>query len=487
MDALPPHRPALTEADRQAALDRFQHLRPALEDGVPQGRLARHLGVTLRTLQRWIHRYRTQGMAGLVRKTRADAGHRRLPADLQHAIEGLALRTPPPTVATIHRLIGEVAPARSWPVPSYDCVHEIVRALDPALVTLAHEGTKAYGAQFDLVIRHEASAPNEVWQADHTPLDIWICDEKGAPQRPWLTVILDDFSRAIAGYALNLTAPSAHQTALALHQAIWRKSDAGWHVAGIPSTLYTDHGSDFTSQHLEYVAANLHMHLVFSLPGAPRGRGKIERFFGTINQRVLAALPGYTPPGTPPPVASTLTLTALDTALRQFIIEEYHQTPHRETGVAPQQRWDAGGFLPRLPDSLEQLDLLLLTVAKTRRVQRDGIHFARLRYSDPTLAAYVGEDVTIRYDPRDMAEIRVFHLDQFLCRAVCQEMAGQTVDIKEVVKARTERRRQLRRTLSAREEAVTSLLEAHQEEVAVPAHEQSSGDAPAGLKRYFNE
>jgi len=28
---------------------------------------------------------------------------------------------------------------------------------------------------------------------------------------------------------------------------------------------------------------------------------------------------------------------------------------------------------------------------------------------EPTLAAYVGASVTIRYDPRDLAEIRVFH------------------------------------------------------------------------------
>ena len=62
-----------------------------------------------------------------------------------------------------------------------------------------------------------------------------------------------------------------------------------------------------------------------------------------------------------------------------------------------------------MPDSLEQLDLLLLTVAKPRKIHPDGIHFQGLRYLDPVLAAYVGETVIIRYDPRDMAEIRVFH------------------------------------------------------------------------------
>jgi hypothetical protein len=54
-------------------------------------------------------------------------------------------------------------------------------------------------------------------------------------------VIEDDHSRAIAGYAVNLGAPSALQTALALRQAIWRKADPAWHVCGIPTVFYTDH------------------------------------------------------------------------------------------------------------------------------------------------------------------------------------------------------------------------------------------------------
>jgi putative transposase len=85
-----------------------------------------------------------------------------------------------------------------------------------------------------------------------------------------------------------------------------------------------------------------------------------------------------------------------------------------------------------MPESLEQLDLLLLTVMKGRRVHQDGIHFQGRHYLDPTLAAYVGEDVTIRYDPRDMAEIRVFYKDTFLCRAICPELAGQKITLKEI-------------------------------------------------------
>src|SRR5207302_9725767 len=117
---------------------------------------------------------------------------------------------------------------------------------------------------------------------------------------------------------------------------------------------------------------------------------------------------------------------------------------HSETKMAPLQRWEAGGFLPRMPESLEQLDLLLVHVAKGRRVQQDGIHFQGQRYFDLTLAAYVGEDVTIRYDPRDLAVIRVFYQERFLCRAICAELAGQQISLKEVIQARTQQRKRVR-------------------------------------------
>lgn len=100
--------------------------------------------------------------------------------------------------------------------------------------------------------------------------------------KPWLTVILDDYSRAVAGYFLSFEAPSGLHTSLALRQAIWRKEGPRWTVCGITEVLYPDNGSDFTSRHLEQVGADLKIRLVFSIPGKPRGRGRIERFFRTL-------------------------------------------------------------------------------------------------------------------------------------------------------------------------------------------------------------
>ncbi len=92
---------------------------------------------------------------------------------------------------------------------AYSTVHAIVTALDPQLMTLAHEGPVALRDRYELVYRRQAEHPNAVWQADHTELDLLIVDADGAPARPWLTVVLDDCSRAVAGYSLFLGAPWA--------------------------------------------------------------------------------------------------------------------------------------------------------------------------------------------------------------------------------------------------------------------------------------
>jgi transposase InsO family protein len=62
---------------------------------------------------------------------------------------------------------------------------------------------------------------------------------------PWLTIVIDDYSRAVAGYYLGFEPPSSLRTTLALRQGIWRKGNPHWEICGIPDILYTDNGSDF--------------------------------------------------------------------------------------------------------------------------------------------------------------------------------------------------------------------------------------------------
>ena len=172
-----------------------------------------------------------------------------MPADLVDLTRGMALGKPRPSVAGLQRRLSGITKARGIEAPSYGTIYAIVSNLDPHLVTLAHGGAAALRDQYELIFRHRAEKPNAVWQADHTQLDILILDANGKAARPWLTAIMDDYSRAVAGYLVFVGAPSTLQTCLALRQAIWRKPNgAAWPIEGIPDVLYVDHGQRFHQQ-----------------------------------------------------------------------------------------------------------------------------------------------------------------------------------------------------------------------------------------------
>jgi len=75
-------------------------LRPALEGQISQAQIAQEQHLSLSTIQRWIKQYLEKGLAGLANARRSDKGKsRHLPAEAITLIEGLALQTPPSSMA----------------------------------------------------------------------------------------------------------------------------------------------------------------------------------------------------------------------------------------------------------------------------------------------------------------------------------------------------------------------------------------------------
>ena len=101
---------------------------------------------SLRTIQHWIKRYREQGLACLADAARSDKGTlRSLPQTEIGLIERLALQTPPRSAASIYRQVTAIAKEQGWKPPSYALVRQIIKKLDPTLVTLAHQGLLPIG------------------------------------------------------------------------------------------------------------------------------------------------------------------------------------------------------------------------------------------------------------------------------------------------------------------------------------------------------
>ena len=207
---------------------------------------------------------------------------------------------------------------------------------------------------------------------------------------------------------------------------------------------------------------------------------------GTLNSELLPELPGHLVNGKPTS-APKLSLAELDRAITAYITNTCHVRVHSEADQTPLDAWRGKGFLPRLHESLEELDLLLVMHAKLRTVRRDGIHFQGLRYQHPTMAGYVGDAVTIRYDPRDLSEIRVFYRNKFLCRAVSEEHAGEVVTLKDIQAARRMHRRSLRTTINERVARVVDFLPVQQQKPQTEEQKPSPGGQRRTKLRVYQE
>lgn len=196
----------------------------------------------MRALQRWHQLYRDGGGTAIDFHPRADAGTRSTAAETVTFVERLALTRPRPALATLHRLAVDEAERSGRSAPSYATVRQIVRVLDPALVTLALEGPTFYRDKHELMLRRRAERPNQTRQADHTELDVLITGVAGKPDRPWLTIVIDDYSR-FDNTALIALGYVPSKTALTALTLMYARDLVGEHIlvnAVCPGFVATD-------------------------------------------------------------------------------------------------------------------------------------------------------------------------------------------------------------------------------------------------------
>ena len=444
--------------------------------------IAREADVSTRTVWRKIKAVDNTGVEGLHRAKRRDKGRRRkLDPEIQEVIEGLFLKTPKPSVTWVWEQVAAACEKNRIKVPSYSLVAEVCRQIDRRLKVLAHDSEAAYEKEFDQILRRQAKRPNEMWQADHKELDIWAIDEFGRVGKVWLTAITDDFSRVVMGYYLGVGAANSMRIALAMRQAIWKKDDARWAVCGIPEVLYTDRGRDFKSTHIEQVCLDLKIKVVRTRRRKPRGRGKIERFFKTVDQRFTKKRINEK--------SKPVGLSELEKQFHEWLMTEYHEKKHREIRTAPLARWQQGKCLPRLPGSLDALDLMLHKVGRPRKMWQDGIRFKNRRYSDLVLIQSIGEEFTIRYDPRDLSTILIYEDEgKLLCRAGSADVLESEMGTSEVMANNARVKRELKKQIKQRTTKASAYV---QEEEASKPVSTTEAKPPAvlqiKLRKHFHE
>ena len=370
----------------QAAILREQ---AAQEWEVPGGPRRRF---SVRTLKRYLKRRRENPtLDGLRRKRRADAGARkRLSAMAWERAQLLKREQPHRSSEEILSMLlhqklmleGECSPAT---------LRRYLHAAGLTRRLLLHARPKAYR-------RWQRSEPGALWQFDATG-GLWLPDPQGGPVRQlWFIAGKDDASRLLVGARAYF---HAHQAAL---DDLCKRSFRRW---GVPRGVYVDRGSVFISHHYERVMVECGAELIHATQYYAEGKGKIESAMGLLKDGFYPEIQGDIAAG------RVTTIEQVNLALEAWLHYVNHRR-HRETKLVPAEAY---GSRPRHPfaDPL-RLDEVFLW-RKTIRVDKFGtVSLEGNRYTAG--ADLRGQRVELRYDPLDLARVRLWVDGQFRAEIV---------------------------------------------------------------------
>jgi hypothetical protein len=196
-----------------------------------------------------------------------------------------------------------------------------------------------------------------------------------------------------------------------------------------PETLVLDHGRIYLSAHVLSVCTRLGISIQPARPYTPTDKAAIERFFRTLSEGLLGALPGYKGPdvysrGDAVEEKAFYFLPELEQVIREWVATVYHCRPHHGLvdptvpglDLSPMDMYEHGvaraGRL-RVP-ARKDLVYDFLPVA-WRTVQHYGVEVNGLRYNGEALYAYRNARSPyqganpgkwpIRYDPDDITKV----------------------------------------------------------------------------------
>jgi len=375
-----------------ARYDAVRFVEEAVKSGLPLSRAlaaarerewgARCYGAS--TVEEWYYQYREHGLAALEDLPRQDKGHvRALAPEAVDAFMALRRAQPQVYATTLLRQLVEQGVLAPRSVSMSTMYRALAReGLDRRSVRAGSGVLKGPTKAF------EFSWANQLWMTDGMWGPSLPVTPGGKPVRMHLLALIDDCSR-LCTHGQYYPAERIECFLDTLKQALQAR--------GLPDKLYTDNGSLFVSEHLRTVCANFGIRLIHAKPYAAWSKGKIERFFLTVQsdfeQRLIFA-----------PVAD---LAALNQRFWRWLEGEYNQKAHRALdGASPQQRFQARseGLRP-IPAGMDVDGLFLLRTR--RRVRRDAtISISGTLWEVPP--ACRGRVVDVHYDPFRWTRVELY-------------------------------------------------------------------------------
>jgi putative transposase len=381
-------------------------LKVALETVASSSALAQPQGsahpVAVRTLEDWWYAYGRGGFAALHPKARSDRGlSRKLSPEQERLILAQVRMHPAIPIKVLYRQWKQQDPV----LPALSAIYRALQRHDLNQRSRHYLMRQAIGGPTKAF---EVPLVNELWMVDFSPGPFLHLAGQKQATATHLCALLDDHSRVLphAAYYLRADTRCFH---CSFKEAIRRR--------GVPRKLYTDQGGPFINDHTRVICANLGIRLLHAKPYHAWSKGKIERFFHTVQQDFEATLrlPGQSP----------TTLEELNARLADWIQSIYHVRLHEGIGMSPAERFARGSAQVRPLDPHLDLDRLFYSEL-LRVVRKDGTVRLNNDLYEVDLALR-GLEVRLRFDPWSLARVEVDYRGQSfgLARKVDRHLNSQ--------------------------------------------------------------
>lgn len=183
--------------------------------GQRQREAAAKLGKSVRTIRRLVKKWEAEGLNALQATQRTDKGKHRIDQKWQEFIvktykEGNkgSKRITPQQVAV--RVAANAAELGQEKYPSYRTVYRVLQPIIEKQEKTQSVRSRGWrGSRLSVKTRDgqdlSVEYSNHVWQCDHTRADVLLVDHDGQLLgRPWLTTVIDTYSRCIIGINLGV-------------------------------------------------------------------------------------------------------------------------------------------------------------------------------------------------------------------------------------------------------------------------------------------
>lgn len=381
----------------------------------------RQLQFGVSTLERWYYQARKADdpVAVLAKRKRSDAGKEKALSPV--LLEALALQYGGHANWS-YRLhfdnlvaLAKANPTKYGEAPSYPTIRRAMQRRGWARRRLPRNPTQGQERAFRRLLRQEvrlfeASAVHALWHFDFHQGSRRVVDAKGIWRTPLCLCILDDRSRACCHIQWFL-AEDARSLAHGLIQAFCKR--------GLPRSILHDNGAAMIAAETQSAFDRLGIVSDPTLPYSPDQNGKQERFWGTLEGRLVAMLDRVDP----------LTLDFLNQATQAWIEGEYNHHHHEEIDTTPVLRMLAGPDVARPAPDLETLRRRFTRCEMRVPRRSDGtLRLGGLRFEVPSRLRTLRR-VRVRWRSWDLTEAWIVTDDDDMLatiRPVDVELNGRT-------------------------------------------------------------